>query len=402
MSEAESNAGFSPELASLFEEDTDGLYDAPEKPAPVTHEDRLHRAFREVMDFYRDNGRAPDPDCREIAERKLGARLVGIRASDWKLEALLPMDEFGLLAEQKAPESLDALLDSLDEDDVLSDILNEDDDILSVSSLPARTPRPAESVARRHKAEGFEAFAPMFKQKHRELAEGTVTLAEPGGERSIAAGKFYLLKGALAFVAEVHEPEPDAPLNRQGRPKQRLRLIFENGTESAMYQESFYLRLYEEDGKVLARADGVDVSEIGDADVESGHIYVLRSLSDAPEIASLSDLHKIGYCTTNVAQRIRGAEKSATYLNAPVEVVADYRTYNLRPSALEHLLHRVFSKVRLDATVETRNFDSVHPQAATEWFLAPLQVIDDAVEKIISGEITDYVYDPALQKLRRI
>jgi hypothetical protein len=32
---------------------------------------------------------------------------------------------------------------------------------------------------------------------------------------------------------------------------------------------------------------------------------------------------------------------------APVDVVASYRTYNLKASALENLLHRIFADVRL-------------------------------------------------------
>ena len=81
---------------------------------------------------------------------------------------------------------------------------------------------------------------------------------------------------------------------------------------------------------------------------------------------------------------------------APVEIVATYRAYNLRPSALEHLLHRLFAAVRLDASVVDMVGDSV---SATEWFLVPLPVIDRAIDLIISGEIVRYTYDPGLQEL---
>src|SRR5690349_22990313 len=36
-----------------------------------------------------------------------------------------------------------------------------------------------------------------------------------------------------------------------------------------------------------------------------------------------------------------------------------------------------------------------NPVIPREWFLVPLFVIDDAVEKIKDGTITGYVYDPA-------
>ena len=124
---------------------------------------------------------------------------------------------------------------------------------------------------------------------------------------------------------------------------------------------------------------------------------MLRSLIKHPDIRSLDNLYKIGFSTTPVSQRIRGAEKSTTYLMAPVEVVADYRLYNVRPSAVEHLVHKLFAGARLDASIaDAAGGSSV---AATEWFLVPLQVIDDAVELIGSGEIVHYVFDPASEQL---
>ena len=82
---------------------------------------------------------------------------------------------------------------------------------------------------------------------------------------------------------------------------------------------------------------------------------------------------------------------------APVEVVASYRTYNLRASALENLLHRVFAEVRLDLTQIDRKGRDYDP---SEWFVVPLHVIDQAIDLIISGDIVDYVYDVAKARLR--
>lgn len=53
------------------------------------------------------------------------------------------------------------------------------------------------------------------------------------------------------------------------------------GGTSAMYKQSLMTRMYEAQGQVLARA-GCDAGDILDADVESGHIYVLQSLSEGP------------------------------------------------------------------------------------------------------------------------
>lgn len=378
------------EWQSLVASDVDGLLDLPHKPNKVTSADRLERAFLEVVDFRRINNRAPSSTTREIAERKLGARLDGIIANEEKTAALKHLDEFGLLDTPKAPASIDDLLNN---DDL--DLLADESGIMDVSDLPARrTPASAESVAKRQKATDFETFEPLFKTKHAELAEGAFKLIPFPGVHTIEQGSLFVLNGVMLFVAEIGETAYKVVGGKQEQ-KQRLRVIFENGTESSMYRQSLSIRLHEQEGLALART-GHDASEIGDADSEGGHIYVLRSLSEDPLIASIQDLHKIGFSTMSVDQRIKNAKNDPTYLMAPVTIVEDYRAYNLKPSALEHLLHRVFAEVRLDITQidsSGRNYDP------SEWFVVPRKVINQAINMIMSGEIIDYTYDAVTQRL---
>lgn len=151
----------------------DELLNAPEKAKKITSSDRLERAFLEIVEFRRSEGRAPSAQTREIAERKLGARLDGFLANEAKADAVKHLDEFGLLEAPAAPASLDELLESDDFDDLLGD----DAGILDVSGLPViKRPESAESVAQRVKAKDFEQFEPLFKAKHAELADGTFTL----------------------------------------------------------------------------------------------------------------------------------------------------------------------------------------------------------------------------------
>ncbi|AOP54134.1 YeeC-like protein [Brevibacterium aurantiacum] len=378
-------------LDHILDEDVDGLLDAPEKPRKVTSSDRLERAFLEVIEFRRVHGRVPSSETREIAERKLGARLDGILANDQKVEALTYLDDFNLLESREPPESLDDLLEGGDLDELLGD----DGGVLDVSDLPVlRKPESPDSVAKRVRAEDFEQFEHLFKAKHAELAAGTVQLVAFTGLDLIKEGVFFVLGGVMCFVAEVGE-DVDLVVGGKQKQKQRLRVVFENGTESRMYKQSLMTRMYEQQGQVLART-GVDASEIFDAAEESGHIYVLQSLSEDPAISGLKDLYKIGFSTTSVEQRIRNAERSSTYLMAPVRVVADYRLYNVKASTLEHLLHRVFADVRLDLTQIDSKGQGYDP---SEWFIAPRDVVNRAVAMIVSGEIVDYVYDPTRQQL---
>lgn len=138
------------------------LQDAPEKPVKVTATDRLERAFLEVVEFRRTHGRIPDSTTREIAERKLGARLDGILANEEKIAALKHLDEFGLLEVPEAPASIE---DLLGDDDL--DLLGDDSGLLDVSDLPSRkAPDEADSVAKRKKCLDFDRFEHLFKTKH--------------------------------------------------------------------------------------------------------------------------------------------------------------------------------------------------------------------------------------------
>ncbi|MBM7331459.1 GIY-YIG nuclease family protein, partial [Agrobacterium sp. S2] len=230
--------------------------------------------------------------------------------------------------------------------------------------------------------------------EHDELRDGTSRLLPYAGRQQITRGAFFVLNGVMLFIAEVGEPEYKESTVRANL-RERLRCVFENGTESSMYRQSLSIRLTEGDGRIVTP---IEVPEILADDEVSGYVYVLRSLSDDPQIAGTKDLHKIGFTRGSIEARIKNADRSPTYLMAPVEVVANYRAYNLRASALENLLHRVFAEVRLDLTqidLKGRAYDP------SEWFVVPRDVIDQAIDLIISGDIVGYVYDAEAQKLVR-
>lgn len=376
------------ELQRLLDSDVDGLLDAPEKPKKITSSDRLERAFLEVIEFRREHGRIPSSTTREIAERKLGARLDGVLANEEKSAALKHLDEFGLLDEPEPPASIDDLLDG----DELN-LLDDDTGILDTSDLPGRkSPTEDFDSAQRKKAVDFETFKPFFKDKHAELAEGTAKLVPYPGLQHIVEGAFFVLNGVMLFIAEVGDPEYKKSTRRENR-RERLRVIFENGTESSMYRQSLGSRMYEGDGRAVVPAK---FESILAEDTATGYVYVLRSLSDDPQIANIPNLYKVGFSRGPVEKRIARAEHDPTYLMAPVEIIASYRTYNLKTSALEHLLHRVFADAQLQMSQVGKDGRSYEP---SEWFSVPLPIINHAIDLITSGDIVDYTYDAAAQQL---
>ena len=387
---SEDNPNLEALLDAALASDEDGLLEEPTKEHRLTTEDRLDRAFLEIAEFYRTHGRRPSSQTRNIAERRLGARLDGFLADQVRADAVADLDDFGLLTPESPPKNIDELLAH---DDL--DLLGGDDDIFDLTPLPSRivTDKDVE-VAKRKQARDFSQFKNIFKVKHAELAAGDAVLRNFSGISTIRQGSFFVLGGVMLFVSEVGERDYKVS-GGSYRSRERLRVIFENGTESSMYRTSLAIRLAEQNGRAVVPADhALSLDELGDADIETGHIYVLRSLSSDPQIAGLEDLHKIGFSRTPVSQRIKNAIHEPTYLMAPVEVVADYRVYNMRPSALESLIHRVFSNVRLNLSQVGPNGEIYNP---SEWFIVPIDAIDQAIEMTVNGDITDFTYDPTIQ-----
>ena len=140
--------------------------------------------------------------------------------------------------------------------------------------------------------------------------------------------------------------------------------------------------------------------ETEDDDLSSGTIYVLRSKSDHPLVSEHRDVvHKIGVTGGSVERRIANASKDPTFLLADVEVVAAYELHNIDRAGLENIIHRVFEAAKLDIAITDR-FGS--PVTAREWFLVPLFVIDEVIERIRDGTIPQFVYDPKAAGLKKV
>ena len=105
---------------------------------------------------------------------------------------------------------------------------------------------------------------------------------------NIVPGAFFVLNGVMLFIAEVGETEYRKTTVRKNK-RERLRCIFENGTESSMYRQSLAIRLSDEDGQIVVQSE---LTEILTDDEVSGCIYVLRSRSEDPQLAGIKDLHK--------------------------------------------------------------------------------------------------------------
>ena len=357
-------------------------------------EERIIAGFEDILRFHQAHGRSPlHGENRDIFERLYAVRLDQLRKLPEVHTLLAGLDGPGLLSGAGAASTN---VDELDEDALLAELGIGDEpadqnDITVLRHVRSSTEkRAAEEIADRTPCKNFEKFQPLFEQVEQELKAGIRITLRFRRDTSIASGNYFIVGGQLAYVAEVGE-SLKAP---NGESDARLRVVYANGTESNLLRRSLQRALYkDETGRRLTDPDMGPL--FGNApepdDIETGTIYVLRSLSSHPFVAEHRELiHKIGVTGGKVEARIACAEKDATYLLADVEVVASYTLHNLNRTRLENILHRLFGAAQLDLSIDDRFGNPVKPR---EWFLVPLHVIDEAVQRIRDGSITEVVYD---------
>lgn len=367
----------------------------------TARQERIIAGFEDILRFYEAIGHAPrHSHDGDIFERIYAVRLDQLRklpAED--LSLLLPLDPHQLLSGSAAPMPAGSLAD----DDLLAEL--EEPAATDISVLrhvkPLEERRElAEQIADRFPCKDFANFKPLFDQAQSELTTGVREAKRFIKDASIESGDFFILNGQLVYVDSVGE---SWRRESNGATDARLRVIYANGTESNLLLRSLQRGLYkDENGRRLTQANLGPLfdNSIEPDDIPSGTIYVLRSLSTQPEITAIRDvLHKIGVTGGRVEDRICNAEKDATYLLAPVEVVATWKLANIRRFKFEQTIHRIFASAQLQLRLPDRFGIPVEPR---EWFVVPLPVINEVMERIQDESITGFVYDSAAGKLRLV
>jgi hypothetical protein len=362
-------------------------------------EERIIAGFEDIERFYEQHGRLPNNGAdKDIFERLYAVRLDKIHASEDCRTVLAGFDKHGLL--QGQPAAIHSAGDDLDDDALLAELGVLDvgeNDITKLTHVKTRAEiRAAEEIAKRASCLDFDTFKPLFTAVQEDLKVGIRQSRRFKEDASIEKGEFFILGGQIVYVAEVGE-EIKAP---NGATDARLRLIYDNGTESDLLLRSLQRALYKDEAgrRITESSAGPLFSDVAeDGDIESGTIYILRSKSNHPFIKEHRDvIHKIGVTSGDIRRRIANAKLDSTYLMADVEVVATYELSNINRVRLEKLIHKFFEPARLDIGITDRLGNPIVPR---EWFLVPRFVIDEAIDKIKEGTVVKYQYDAQKQKI---
>ena len=359
------------------------------KSSRSARDERIIAGFEDIQKFVDENGRLPmHGEGRDIFERIYAARLDCLRQLPDCRNILLSLDTQNLLTATADTTS------ELDDDALLAQLegIYQPSEIETLVHVPHPNDikRPDE-IATRKPCADFKNFKPLFVQIHNEIKAGIRQLRPFELKSEIEPNRYFVVHGQAAYVAEKGE----VFTNDQGLRDARLRVIFDNGTESNMLMRSLQRQLNADPaGRRVTEADVGPLfgSVSSSGDFGSGTIYVLRSNSKDPRIVENRDvIHKIGVTGNDVETRIASAKVDPTFLLADVEIIATYELFNVNRVKLENLVHKFFEPARLDLEMKDRFGRAIRPR---EWFLVPLNVIDEAVTLIKNGTIVDYLYDP--------
>ena len=346
----------------------DPLLDTPDEKARAARTPIVEQAaevLARINGFTAETGTEPvSQKGRSVQERMLANQLAGLRASKAALTGLEPFDIHGLVF------VTGSLADPMDDP-----LLADGTDIFQVrDTLQARA--MPDYVADRVPCQDFDRFADVFESVRQSVKE-RVRKPVPFSQERVEIGEFFTLKGQMLQVADVRDPH-----RRNGKEDARLRVVFENGTESNLLMSSLVRRLYED--KDARRIPTTSAGPLFEG-ASTGYVYVLRSLSPKPEVAGLL---KVGTTAGRVEDRISRAATQATYLYADVEIIDTYAFKGHSAQEAERLVHRQLRSYHV--ALKVTGPDGT-PHSATEWFRIAPDAVADAITAALGRPITAVV-----------
>jgi len=378
------------DLIKIFKEDKDELLNTPSRPTVVSKDKKLVESFIEINSFFKTKNREP-VSGENISERKLAARLAQIKTDKELIKTLKPFDEYNLLGEIKEIKTIEDIFES-DSSNILD--ISDEEELFDIKNFKLEKNR-TDFVARRRTCKDFEKFRPMFETIHKDLKEQKRKFLE-FAEKDLNQGRFFILEGIIVYVDKVDLVTREFQDKTQGTRKRqdsRIRCIFENGLESNMYFRSLQKLLYK-DGKRISETneEALEIFEknLGSSKNFTGYIYVLRSLSQKPEIKKIPNFYKIGFSTNTVEERIKNCENEPTFLNDKIEIMSETPIYGYAVSKIENIIQSFFAAKRLDIEIADKNGYLVKPK---EWFSVSLDIIHQSIKLLSENKLKDFVYD---------
>ncbi|HFI0448334.1 TPA: GIY-YIG nuclease family protein [Streptococcus suis] len=286
------------------------------------------------------------------------------------------------------------MIDDLDDilnDDELFENFETDKSLFSTKRYQGTVRASSRSSSRKRVQTGFETYRNLFTQVHADIASGkryikSIEEASQGNRISrknpIKQGNFYVDNGVMLYVAKIYDPQTNAEVNQSTDRKYKVHIVYENGTENHVWLLSLISSLYDKKRSGRLVTEPLDsISMLGeDAPIyhTTGYIYIVKYAGNDSRFKELDNLYKIGVAT-DIKKRLSNSKNEATYLFAPVHLVASYDIQNVSANKLEKYLHDIFSdkRVQLETVSPTGKKISVN-----EWFVVELEEIDQKINEL--------------------
>lgn len=364
-------------------------------------QERVIAGFEDIQRFVEEHGHSPEHgEDKDIFERIYAVRLDRLRASAEFLELLAEYDHQDLLASASF-EGMAEDQKELSDEELLNELGVEEEksDLTDLKHVrPRAEVKAAEEIANREPCSDFAKFKPLFDGIQQDLVNGERKTRRFAENADIKVGEFFILNGQKAYIAHIG----DEFTTEYGKKDRRLRVIYDNKTESNILLRSFQRALYKDDnGRRISDPEAGPLFSdlVEEGDTLSGTIYIARTKSDDPTLKDMKDvLHKIGVTKGKADNRIKTAKDDPTFLLAEAELVAFYELYNIDRFKLEHLLQHFFSEARLDVKIADRFGKKVQPR---EWFVVPFPAIEEAIQRLMDGSILDFAYNTKTAQLTK-
>lgn len=234
------------ELAAELAEFAEPVREAKRSPL----EERVLAGFEEIQRWVTEHGRAPQHgEGLDIFERLYAVRLERIRDQP-ELRTLVEATDHQSLLTGGADHPNNPA--TMSEDELASELEGIGDlasDITTLQHVRSRKEiEAAEEIASRRPCRDFEIFRPIFERVRADLRNGVRQARafnkDVGNntDARIRTGDFYIVGGQMAYVAEMGERYKTP----EGAQQARLRVIYDNGTESDLLIRSLQTALYKD------------------------------------------------------------------------------------------------------------------------------------------------------------
>ena len=381
-------------LEQIINDDPDNLLEIDLREA-VTHDSTLIDSFNEINNFYERYNKEPSANKTDFYEFQLYASLKNIKKSNEKKNILSKYDKYLLLNSNNS--SINSLEDIFndDPDGLLIDDKNSLFDLKGPIKEFARA--KTDFVARRKTCKNFNKYEKNFQRIQLDLSNRNRNLI-PFREGLLKENRYFIHNGILFFLESINTDTSKQKFDSGARSRidGRTRCIFENGTESEMKFRSL-VKILNQNGKAITEHTD-DINKefnknfegiLDNDNIETGVIYILKSKNNDKNISSIENLYKIGY-TKNLEKRLKNCEKDPTFLMSSVEIMSSYKVYDVPAIKIESLIQKFFQSCKLRLEIVDNKNKQYEPE---EWYVVPLDIIDQAIILINKGKINKYKYD---------